>query len=292
MILVSVILASDTTSDSSLPLQDHCIASRPLYCIETIVLHCDHCIAPRSLYCIETTVLHRVHCIALRPLYCIETIVLHCDHCIASRPLYCKHFGMKLASWNIQIQSGGLLQKFDAIEHLVSTYGLDIIALSECDYPADMPLPVMDGYDTYRSLEVPTRLIVYVKPRLVVNVCNYTCELPALVVETSQGTYGFLYSPYTNNAYTKDRVLVSDKQRRLKLIDFEIAKSNCFICGDTNVHWEVPNVSKSAIWSWCQDFGFDQIINAPTRHDSSAGQGRRFSPILFNVSVLFQRSYN
>ena len=100
-------------------------------------------------------------------------------------------FGMKFGSWNIQIQSGGLLQKFDAIEHLVSTFGLDIIALSECDFPADMPLPVMDGFDSYRSVEVPTRLVVYVKPHLVVNVSTYTSELPALIVETSQGTYGF-----------------------------------------------------------------------------------------------------
>ena len=82
-----------------------------------------------------------------------------------------------MASWNIHIQSGGLLQKFDAIEHLVSTYGLDIIALSECDYPADMPLPVMEGYDSYRSMEVPTRLIVYVKPHIVVNVYTYvSCQ--------------------------------------------------------------------------------------------------------------------
>ena len=65
---------------------------------------------------------------------------------------------------------------------------------------------------------------------------------------------------------------MSDKQRRLKLLDFlswvnGFEKSNCFICGDSNVHWEAPNVSKSAIWNWCQDFGFEQIINEPTRYE-------------------------
>ena len=89
-----------------------------------------------------------------------------------------------------------------------STYGLDITELTICDFPADIPLPVMDAFDSYRLVEVPTRLVVYVKPHIVENVFTYTSELPALIVETIQGTYGFMYSPFTTNAYTKDRALV------------------------------------------------------------------------------------
>ena len=43
------------------------------------------------------------------------------------------------------------------------------------------------------------------------------------------------------------------------------------ISGDMNVHWEYPNVSKSAISNWCQSFGFEQIITDPTRIHSRNG---------------------
>ena len=73
-----------------------------------------------------------------------------------------------------------------------------------------------------------------------------------MVIETNQSTFGFLHSEITTNAYSKDSAILSDKQRRLKIIDFldwtnEVAKQNCIISGDMNVHREFPNVSKSSI---------------------------------------------
>ena len=68
---------------------------------------------------------------------------------------------MRIDSWNIRIQSGNLLSKFDAIEHLISKFELDIVALSESDYPNNMPLPTLKGFDAYSSSESPSRLVVY-----------------------------------------------------------------------------------------------------------------------------------
>ena len=124
-----------------------------------------------------------------------------------------------------------------------------------------MPLPALEGFQSYTSSESPSRLVVYAKSGLVLKAKSYPGDPPAVVIETNQSTFGFLYSELTTNAYSKDSATLSDKQRRLKIIDFldwtnEFATQNYMISGDMNVHWESPNVSKSAISDWCQSFGF------------------------------------
>ena len=98
-------------------------------------------------------------------------------------------------------------------------------------------------------------LVVYANSSLVLKAKSYLGDLPAVVIETNQSTFGFLYSEFTTNAYSKDSATLSDKQRRLKIIDCldwtnEFAKQNCIISGDMNFHSEHPNISKSATSNW------------------------------------------
>ena len=128
---------------------------------------------------------------------------------------------MRIGSWNIRIQrSGNLLSKFDAIEHLISKFELDLVALLESDYPNNRPLPTLEGFESYSSSESPSRLVVYAKDGLVLKAKSYPGDLTAVVNETNQSTFGFLHSEFTTNAYSKDSATLSNKQRRLKIIDF------------------------------------------------------------------------
>ena len=118
-----------------------------------------------------------------------------------------------------------------------------------------MTIPTLEGFESYSSSESPSRLVVYAKSNLVLKAKSYPGDLPAVVIETNQSTFGFLYSEFTTNAYSKDSATLSDKQRRLKIIDCldwtnEFAKQNCIISGDMNFHSEHPNISKSAISNW------------------------------------------
>ena len=106
---------------------------------------------------------------------------------------------MRIGSWNIHIQSGNLLSKFDAMEHLISKIELVIFALSESDYPNNMPLPTLEGFDAYSSSESPSRLVVYAKSSLVLKAKSYPSDLPAVVIETNQSTFSFMYSEFTTN---------------------------------------------------------------------------------------------
>ena len=119
---------------------------------------------------------------------------------------------MRIGSWNIHLPSGKLLSKLDAIEHLVSRFELDIVALSEIDYPNNMPMHTLEGFVSYTSSESSSRLLVCEKSSLVQKAKSYPGDLPAVVIETNQSTFAFLYSEFTTNAYSKDSATLSDKQ--------------------------------------------------------------------------------
>ena len=110
---------------------------------------------------------------------------------------------MRIGFWNIHIQSGNLLSKFDAIEHLILKFELDIVALSESDYPNNMPLPTLEGFESYFSSDSSSRLIVYAKSSLVLKAKSYPGDLLVVVIETNQSTFGFLYSKFTTNAIAR-----------------------------------------------------------------------------------------
>ena len=138
---------------------------------------------------------------------------------------------MRFAAWNIQ---RGLISKMEAIQHLADIEKLDMFALTEVDFEHDYKLPLEDEFDCFRSPENPSRLVVYCRKSLKMKELIYQGDLPAVVLESSQCSFGFVYSEFTAHAYTNLRINVTDKQRCSKLLDFFNwfvckAKRNCFI---------------------------------------------------------------
>ena len=124
---------------------------------------------------------------------------------------------MKFGSWNIQ---RGLLQKFDAIQHSASFYKLDIFSLSEVELTSDSLPPVIPGFDYFLSNESPCRIIAYAKHSFCAKQIEVPVEIPAIVLETANCTFGFIYSQFTDKAYTHLNKNLTDKERCCRLIDF------------------------------------------------------------------------
>ena len=146
---------------------------------------------------------------------------------------------MKIAVWNIQ---RGLPSKIQAIEHLADSSKINIIALTEADSDEDSNVSLC-GYDCFRSPENPARVVVYCLKDLKVKDMEFCGDIPAVVINSAQCSFGFVYGEFTANAYTELRHIVTDKMRCAKLIDFMNwvnlkAKKNCIISGDYNIHWE------------------------------------------------------
>ena len=181
---------------------------------------------------------------------------------------------MRILYLNIYSQSGGILQKFDLIEQFAMETRADILTIAEAELPANHPIPVLEGFSSARSCELPSRLVTYTRSSITANVSIYESGLPGLAIHTAQSSFGFLYSPYTVNVYNPDSSRLSDKERRVRVLDYldwfnNSAKVNSYILGDTNIDWtNKSNFSRRAIATWCLDARFSQMVNNPTRLSS------------------------
>ena len=153
---------------------------------------------------------------------------------------------MRFAAWNIQ---RGLFSKIDGIQHMADLHKLDFFALSEVDLASDFETPLKNEFDCFRSAENPTRVIVYCRNTLKMKQVDYHGEMPAVVIESAQCTFAFVYGEFTAQPYSGLSISLTDKQRCTRIMVFldwfnSIAKKNCFVAGDCNIHWESQNVSK------------------------------------------------
>ena len=120
-------------------------------------------------------------------------------------------------------------------------------------------------------MEKPSRLVSYTRWSISANVSTYEDGIPGLAIHTAQSSFGFLYSQFTDNAYNQNSNRLSDKERRLRVIDFldwfnGSAKLNSYILGDTNIDWaNKSSFSRRAIATWCLDARFTQMVDSPTR---------------------------
>ena len=177
---------------------------------------------------------------------------------------------MRLLYLNIHSQTGGLLSKIDEIEHFALSLKVDILAIAEAELPDNSPVPVIENFIASNSSERPSRLVVYVRSDLPVTIQAYSDGLPALMINTAQSSFAFIYSQFTDKAYTWDKCKLTDKDRRIRVMNFLDhfnfqAKSNSYIIGDFNINWrDKQNYSRRAVSSWFCDNNYTQLVKYPT----------------------------
>ena len=102
---------------------------------------------------------------------------------------------------------------------------------------SEYDIPLEKDYDCFRSDGNPSRVVVFCKKSLKITNIDYTGELPAVILESSQCSFGFVYGEFTALPYSGLSHPMMDKQRCTRLLDFLDlvhlkAKKNCFIAGD------------------------------------------------------------
>ena len=84
--------------------------------------------------------------------------------------------------------------KIDVIEHILWEEGIQICSLSETDFPDTDQAPVINGYRCIVAKGPVVRLCVYVREGIEFEHVSYPGNIPAVVINTSQATLGFVYS--------------------------------------------------------------------------------------------------
>ena len=165
----------------------------------------------------------------------------------------------------------GLSKKRLEIECLAAEENLSILALSETDLSSHETPPILDGYECISGSDTSTaRICVYIKDSISLSVTKYPGVLPVIVINTFESTWAFLYGEFTENAYTVDKIRLSEKERTNRIIDFLLwlsqhSKPLVYCMGDFNIDVSSNSISKIRLDNWCKDFNFKQLVKSPTR---------------------------
>ena len=190
-----------------------------------------------------------------------------------------------------------LIKKIAVIEDILIRKKYDILSIAEIDLDRFSSPPSIQGFTSVvkRNSDGLARICLYIRSNLSFDVQPVDGYFPGICIQLAQCTLAAAYCEFTEDAYTKDKRKIGEKERCNRVIDFLdqvafSAKNNLCILGDMNIDWFSKTISKKRLVSWCIDHSCTQLITSTTRKATRTCLDLAFCrmPRLYTKSDVFE----